>query len=318
MKAAVIRDFREGPRYETTYAAPAPDAGGVPVEVLAAALSPRVRSGASGQHYTSRGELPLVPGLDGVGRLADGRRVYFVAADERLGTMAERTLAEPRLLVPLPDQLSATAVAALMLPAISSWVALTKRIPLLPGQRVLVLGATGASGLLAVQVAKRLGAGEVIAVGRDAAALERAQQRGADRVVRLTGADEDGEAIAAAASEVDVVLDYVWGTVTTALMPIMCLRREAETRALHWIHIGAMAGDEISLSSALLRKRNLHILGSGQGAASTADMFATVPAIVSAFAEGHLDVDLRTAPLAEVERWWSAPLASGERLVFVP
>ncbi len=316
MKAAVIRDFRQGPRYDAIEL-PA-QAEGVPVAVLAAALSPRVRSGASGQHYTSSGALPLVPGIDGVGRLADGRRVYFLAANDAFGTMAERTLAEPRLMVPLPDDVSATAVAALMLPAISSWVALTKRVALQAGQRVLVLGATGTSGQLAVQIAKELGAGHVVAAGRDAAALERVAARGADRIVRLTGTPEDGAAVAEAASEVDVVLDYLWGTVTSAVLPMLCRRRRAEERALHWVLIGSAAGDEIALSSVLLRKRNLHVLGSGQGATSTADMFGTAPAIVSAFAAGKLDVAARVVPLAEVAAQWSAASASGERVVFVP
>ncbi len=316
MKAAVIRDFAHAPRYES-FAAPASE-GGVRVEVLAAALSPRVRSGASGRHYTSSGALPLVPGIDGVGRLEDGRRVYFLAASDTLGTMAEATLAEPRLMVPLPDEVSAAAIAALMLPAISSWVALTRRVALAAGQSVLVLGATGTSGQLAVQVAKQLGAGHVVAVGRDAAALERARARGADRVVRLTGAGQDADAVAEAASEVDVVLDYLWGPVTSALMPSLCRRRVVEDRPIHWILIGSAAGDEIALSSVLLRKRNLHVLGSGQGATSTADMFATAPAIVSAFAAGKLEVDARQVALADVEKWWASKLESGERIVFVP
>jgi NADPH:quinone reductase-like Zn-dependent oxidoreductase len=288
------------------------------VDVLAAALSPRVRSAASGRHYTSRGVLPLVPGLDGVGRLADGRRVYFVAARDTRGPMAEQALAARELTVPIPETVSAAEVAALMLPAISSWVALTLRAPLARGQSVLVLGATGTSGQLAVEVAKELGAGHVVAAGRDAAALGRVRARGADRIVRLTGGEEDGATVARAASEVDVVLDYLWGAVTTALMPAICRERAAETRPLRWVLIGSAAGEEIALPSVLLRKRNLHVLGSGQGATSTAEMFETAPAIVSAFAAGKLHVDAREAPLAEVAAWWSAPLASGERLVFVP
>jgi NADPH:quinone reductase-like Zn-dependent oxidoreductase len=197
MKAAVVHAADQAPRYETF---PIPDsAEGVAVDVLAAALSPRSRAGASGQHYTSRGLLPLVPGIDGVGRLASGERVYFLAADDRLGTMAEKTLADPRLLAPLPDGVDASVIAAAMIPAISSWVALTKRARLERGQSVLVLGATGASGQLAVQIARRLGAGRVVAAGRDPEGLNRARSLGADVVVRLTGTAADGDALAAAA-----------------------------------------------------------------------------------------------------------------------
>jgi NADPH:quinone reductase-like Zn-dependent oxidoreductase len=317
MKAAVVRDFQQGPRYES-FELPSAEGGGVRVDVLAAALSPRVRSGASGRHYTSSGALPLVPGVDGVGRLEDGRRVYFLATSDARGTMAEQTLAEPRLTVPLPALVSSSAIAALMLPAISSWVALTKRVPFQAGQSVLVLGATGTAGQLAVQIAKHLGAGRIVAAGRDGDALERVRVRGADRLVRLTGTKEDGDAVADAASEVDVVLDYLWGTVTTVVMPMLCRKRAAETRPLHWTLIGSAAGEDIELSSVLLRKRNLHLLGSGQGATTTRDMFGTAPDIVSAFAAGKLTIDAREAPLAEVERWWSSRLASGERLVFIP
>lgn len=141
MKAAVVRDFDQGPRYDS-FELPS-NQGDLVVDVLAAALSPRARSGASGTHYASKAALPLVPGIDGVGRLPSGQRVYFLGANDGVGTMAERAVAEPRLTVPLPERVSSSTIAAGMLLAISSWVGLTKRAPLQPGQSVLVLGATG-------------------------------------------------------------------------------------------------------------------------------------------------------------------------------
>jgi NADPH:quinone reductase-like Zn-dependent oxidoreductase len=314
-KAAVVWAVDQAPRYET-FTLPE-NREGVLVDVLASALSPRVRSGASGQHYTSNGVLPLVPGIDGVGRLPDGRRIYFLAADDTIGTMAEKTFADSRLAVPLPEDVSASVIAGAMIPAISSWVALTKRAKLERGQSVFVLGATGTAGQLAVQIAKHLGAGRVVAAGRDQEALGRVRDLGADDIVRLTGTKADGDEVAAAASEVDIVLDYLWGTVTTAIMPALCRRREAESRALSWVLIGSIAGEDISLSSVLLRKRNLHVLGSGQGATSTAEMFSVSPDIVAAFAAGRLQVQIREVPLASVERHWSTNGPSGQRLVFV-
>jgi NADPH:quinone reductase-like Zn-dependent oxidoreductase len=316
MKAAVVRRFDQGPQYDS-FELPA-QGDGVVVEVLAAALSPRVRSAASGAHYTSTGALPLVPGIDGVGRFANGQRAYFLSASDTVGTMAEQALADPRLAVILPASVSSSAIAAGMLPAISSWVALTQRAQLHAGDRVLVLGATGTSGQLAIQIARHLGAAEVIAVGRDAAALQRARALGADQVVPLTGTRADGEAVARVASEVDIVLDYLWGTVASALMPVLCRHRRAESRPLHWVVIGSVAGDEITLSSVLLRKRNLHVLGSGQGATTTAEMFRVAPEIVAAFADRKLQVNLREVPLAEVATAWSAAVDSGERVVFIP
>lgn len=316
MNAAVVRAFDQAPRCEP-FVLPERRQG-VVVDVLATALSPRVRSGASGQHYTSSGAFPRIPGLDGVGRLPDGRRVYFLAADETFGAMAEQTLADPSLITPLPDHVSASAIAAAMIPALSSWVALTKRAALQRGQSVLVLGATGVAGQLAVQIAKHLGAGRVIAAGRNPEALGRLRSRGAKEVVPLHGTKADGDAIAAVASEVDVVLDYLWGTVTTAVLPALCRRREAESRALTWVLIGSAAGDDLSLSSVLLRKRNLHLLGSGQGATSTLEMFSVTPDVIAALAAGALQVQVREAPLADVERRWLDRLPSGERLVFIP
>lgn len=315
MKAAVLRAPDQAPGYESFAL---PEAGeGVVVDVIAAALSPRVRSGASGRHYASSGAFPLVPGIDGVGRLPDGRRIYFLAADDTIGTMAERTLADSRLALPLPDHLGAGLVAAAMIPAISSWVALTKRVQLQPGQEVLVLGASGTAGQLAIQIAKHLGAGRVVAAGRNPQALDRLRALGADDLVRLSGTNRDGDAVAEVASEVDVVLDYLWGTVTSDIMPALCRHRRAESRALHWVLIGSVAGEHISLSSVLLRKRNLHLLGSGQGATSTIDMFSVAPDVISALAAGALQVQVREVPLADIAHHWSAQLPSGERLVFV-
>jgi NADPH:quinone reductase-like Zn-dependent oxidoreductase len=308
MRAAIVRSFEQAPQFD---AIELPAGEGVVVDVLAAALSPRARSGAAGAHYASSSELPLVPGIDGVGRLPNGRRVYFVGANDRFGTMAEQALANSRLAVELPESVSSALIAAGMLPAISSWVALTKRAPIQPGQSVLVLGATGTSGLLAVQIAKLLGAGSVIAVGRNAKSLERAKLLGADQVIGL----DEGEAIARAASEVDIVVDYLWGNVTSQLMPALLKQRKAESRALRWILIGSMAGDEIALSSVLLRKRNLQILGSGQGATTAREMFSIAPDIVAAFAAGTLAVDVLEVPLADVAAYW-APRP--ERVVFIP
>ena len=149
-------------------------------------------------------------------------------------------------------------------------------------------------------------------------ALAKASAFGAARIVQLTGALSDGDAVAEAASEVDIVLDYLWGGVTSALMPAICKRREAESRALRWVLIGAAAGDEVALSSVLLRKRNLQILGSGQGASTTAELFGQAPAIVEAFAAGKLEVNAREVPLADIATAWSAASPSGERIVFVP
>ena len=155
MNAAVVTSFGEPPHYQP-FEVPQPNAADeFIVDVLAAGLHPRVRSGAAGAHYTSSGTLPMIPGIDAVGQRPDGRRIYFVAADDVIGTMADKALASARRSVVLPDDADIAKVAAAMNPAMSSWVALRRRVPIEPGQSVLVLGATGNAGAMAVQVARR-------------------------------------------------------------------------------------------------------------------------------------------------------------------
>jgi hypothetical protein len=174
------RSFQEPPHYQP-FEAPVPSEGEVLADVLAAGLHPRVRTGAAGRHYTSSGTLPMIPGIDGVGRLPDGRPVYFASDDDVMGTMADKALVDPRRSVELPAGVDVAKVAAAMNPAMSSWVALRRRVPLKPGQGVLVLGATGNAGALAVRVARRLGAGRVVGAGRDPGRAIRPGPRGRRR-----------------------------------------------------------------------------------------------------------------------------------------
>jgi NADPH:quinone reductase-like Zn-dependent oxidoreductase len=184
MHAAVVTSFDEPPHYQRAdVPTPGPDHQ-VLVDVLAVGLHPRVRTDAAGRHYTSTGELPMIPGVDGVGRTADGRRVF--SGDELPGSMAEKAVIDVRRTIPLPDDADVEKIAAAMNPAMSSWVALRRRVPIEAGQSVLVLGATGNAGSMAVQVAKRLGAGRVIGAGRDGDRLHALTGIGADDIVQLT------------------------------------------------------------------------------------------------------------------------------------
>ncbi|MFI5067668.1 MAG: hypothetical protein ACHP9Z_27305, partial [Streptosporangiales bacterium] len=140
IQAAVVRSFGHPPRYEPFDLA-APSGGEQAlVDVLAVGLHPRVRAGAAGSHYTSTGKLPMVPGIDGVGRREDGQLVYFVADDELTGPMASRTVIDTRRSVVLPGGADVMKIAAAMNPAMSAWVALRRRVPIEAGQSVLVLG----------------------------------------------------------------------------------------------------------------------------------------------------------------------------------
>lgn len=179
--------------------------------MLAVGLHPRVRSAADGSHYTSDGTLPLIPGIDAVGRTAQGELLYFVASDGALGTMAEQAVVDRRRAVTLPPGTDPVAVAAAMNPGMSSWVALRSRIDFRPGGSVLVMGATGNAGQLAVQIARHLGAARVIGAGRDPRRLDLLKSLGADDVISLDGDESDvADRLGGAAGDVDVVIDYLW------------------------------------------------------------------------------------------------------------
>jgi NADPH:quinone reductase-like Zn-dependent oxidoreductase len=320
MRAAVVRAFDNAPRYEE-FEAPTPSGPGEElVDVLAAGLHPRVRSQADGSHYTSTDELPLIPGIDGVGRRADGSLVYFILPDTTFGSMAEQAVIDVRRSIPLPADVDPIVLAAAMNPAMSSWVALQKRVTFTPGQSVFILGGTGSAGQLAIQIAKHLGAGDVIAAGRGQAKLAALGDLGADATIDLS-ADPGTVAaeIGAKAANVDGVLDYLWGApAESAIMP-MLLAREDRARLLSWVQIGSIAGADIALPSAALRQANIHFLGSGQGSVSARGILETLPSLVEEIGRGTFSIDAVARPLADVERIWAETLGRAtERVVLTP
>jgi NADPH:quinone reductase-like Zn-dependent oxidoreductase len=319
MNAAVVTSFDEPPHYQR-FDVPQPGTDDeIVVDVLAVGLHPRTRSGAAGAHYTSSRTLPMIPGIDGVGRRPDGKRIYFVASDDVIGTMAENAVADVRRAIELPDDVDVAKVAAAMNPAMSAWVALRHRVPIQAGQSVLVLGATGNAGTMAVQVAKRLGAGRVVGAGRDPDRLRALISVGADDVVQLS---DDGEAttsaLAAVAAEVDIVIDYLWGLPAQQAMVALLSARADRSRAMDWIQIGAVAGPTIELPSVALRSANLRLQGNGQGAVSMKVYLAELPSLVDEIDAGTIAVKANPQPLADVEEIWLRPDVPGERTVLVP
>ncbi len=318
MKAAVVTDFDAPPSYGEFPVPAARTADEAVVEVVAAGLHPRVRSQANGSHYTSTDELPLVPGIDGVGRMADGSLRYFILPDTNLGSMAEQTLVDLRRSVPLPVGTDAVRVAAAMNPTMSSWLALRRRIQFRAGQQVLVLGATGNAGRMAVQVARHLGAKTVVAAGRRPERLAELPELGASAVVSLNGEpDHVAAQLGAATGQVDVVIDYLWGTPAAAAMRAVLTHRTDDERPLSWIQIGSVAGPEAPILSAALRAFPLQIVGSGQGSVSTSDILAELPELAAQINAGTFRVDARAVPLSGVEGAW-ADTGSDQRIVITP
>jgi NADPH:quinone reductase-like Zn-dependent oxidoreductase len=261
----------------------------------------------------------MVPGIDGVGRLPEGGLVYFVSPDDVWGSMADRAVVDRRRMVPLPADVDVARVAAGMNPAMSAWVALRRRVPLQPGQSVLVLGATGNAGGMAVQVARHLGAARVVGAGRNPDRLAQLAVLGADEVVALVDdAAATAERLAEAAAEVDVVIDYLWGAPATgAIMAILAARAD-RSRALDWIQIGAMAGPTIELPSVALRSANFRLQGNGQGAVSPRAYLAELPSLVEEIGKGTFRIDVRAVPLSDVESVWVDSESPGVRTVLVP
>ncbi len=320
MKAAVVHAFDAPPRY-TTFADPVAAEGEQLVTVTAAGLHPIVKALANGSHYGSTEELPFIPGVDGVGRLENGSRVLFGSARAPYGTFAERALAANWMCIPLPEGLDDATAAGIANPGMSSWVALTERAKFVAGEAVLILGATGVAGRLAVQIAKRRGARRVIATGRNPEALETLKELGADAVISL---DQKHDAVVAAfrgefAGEgVDVVLDYLWGQPAECALEAISQRglRKASSR-VRFIQIGASAGLTINLNAAALRSSGLELLGSGFGSASLSQILVALDEFLKAAATKAFQFKVRTAALSEIEALWNRP-EQGTRLVFQP
>jgi NADPH:quinone reductase-like Zn-dependent oxidoreductase len=166
MKAALVTEKGKTPIY-ADFKEPTPSQGESKISVTASALSQLTKGRASGSHYSASGQFPLIAGVDGVGRTESGQRVYFVLPTSPFGAMAEKTVVKTAQCVALPDGLDDITAAAIANPGMSSWAAFTERARLVAGETVLINGATGVAGRLAIQIAKHLGARKVIATGRN-------------------------------------------------------------------------------------------------------------------------------------------------------
>ena len=317
MNAAVVESAQSAPQYKP-FDDPVPQPGEFLVHVLAVGLHPVVKARARGSHYTSGGQYPLIPGIDGVGRLDDGRRVFFAAARPLFGTFAELSVTRAQTVFPIADSIPDATAAALGNPAMSSWGALTYRAKFQPGQSVLILGATGVAGQLAVQIAKRRGAKRVIACGRNPEALEKTKSLGADATISL-GLPHD-ELVTALRTEIntgiDVVLDYVWGPPAEATLEAIA-RRDNATSLLRYVQIGQMAGRTIPLDGALLRSNAVELVGSGFGSVALSDLLTSIADFFAEAARAPFEIAIRALPLREITSAWDQP-EGDTRFVFIP
>jgi len=316
MKAAVVNGAGKAPVYGD-FMEPSAQPGKMLVNVTASALSRVTKSRASGAHYSSSGQFPFVAGVDGVGRLHDGRRVLFLLPDAPFGAMAERTVVAASRCVPVPDDVDDVTAAAIANPGLSSWAALRERARLLPGENVLVNGATGTSGRLAVQIAKHLGARKVVATGRNAADLAELKSLGADETLLLTLPPEDLEAalIDHFQKGIDVVVDYLWGTSAEAII-VAAAKGGKDAVPVRFVEVGSASGSEITLPSAALRSSALMLMGSGVGSIGVDGLVKVVDEVLRAVVPAKLQIQTKAVPLTEIERLWNED-SGKSRLVFM-
>jgi NADPH:quinone reductase-like Zn-dependent oxidoreductase len=319
MKAAVLHSLGEAPRFED-FPNPSPGKDEVIIKVRAASLTNVSRSRARGSHYDSYKQLPAVCGIDGVGLLDDGTRVFGAGCRPPYGMMAEYAAVPFHL--PVPDGIDDITAAALPNPALSSWLPLVWRAQLKPGETVLILGATGVAGKLAIEVAKHLGAGRVVAAGRNEQILKTLGGLGADATISLDKPDQElHEAFVAEVNRknFDVILDYVWGHPAEVLLGALTGHDlTAEPTRIRYVSIGAMAGPTAGVPSEALRSSGLELYGAGGGSVSYQAIFDAFPHMWSAASSGKLHIDAEPVPLADIEKAWQRQNTNGHRLVIVP
>lgn len=284
--------------------------GQVLINVSATALSRVSKFRSMGMHYSSEINFPIVAGIDGVGTLEDGTRVYFALPKAPYGSLSGQTIVNKKLTVRLPDGIDDLTAAAIANPAMSSWAALVFRAGFKSGQTVLINGATGVSGSLAVQIARGLGAKKIIVTGRNETKL---QALDTDEVIAFDMTVDNGQKMfendlmPVIAEGVDVILDYLWGNSAFAIMS--ALAKTNTDRATRFVSIGTSSGQEsINLPSSILRSSTIELVGSGDKSVSKADMLSAVKSVFEMAAEGKIKIATKEYALDDIEEAWKAPL----------
>jgi NADPH2:quinone reductase len=319
MKAAVLHEVGGVPRYED-FPDPMAGDGEVIIDVKAVAVENVDKMVAAGTHYASKrfiAELPAIPAFDGIGTLPDGTLVGFGNPRPPYGALAERTVVAANAYVPVPEGVD-PAVATVLGTAITG-MSIQTAAGFTPGETVLVQGATGVAGRLAVKVARLLGAGRIVATGRDDDQLREVRALGADTVINTAVPDD---ALARAFTDAkgdgyDVVLDYLWGRPTEILLRSLVPESFAFPRPTRVIQVGESAGTELTLAAGSLRTSGVEIYGVARGL-SPETMGEAYGRIVQWAQSGELTFDVEKVPLSDIEAAWQRTDLRGRRLVVVP
>ena len=307
MRAAVLHEYGSVPE-PGEFREPE---GATVIEVAAAGLNPIDLRTATG--VLGRGEVPHVAGKEGIGRMPDGRRVYFDQPVAPFGAFAERSAVAPGEVIEVPDGVDDGHALCYGIAGLAAWLSLEHHAQVREGERVLILGASGVVGLIGVQAAKLLGAGRVVAAARSEDGLRRAQERGADATVRLDDGDDLATAFQdAAGGPVDVVLDPLWGAPAAAAVDALGFRGRL-------VQMGQSAGAEATLSSAKIRFKEAAILGPTNFAAPCRVRAKALQRMWRHAAAGELLADYETVALGDVPDAWRRQAESPNvKLVLVP
>ena len=320
MKAAVVFHPGDMPKYADFAAPKVQNENELLITVKASAIKNLDKMRASGKHYSTQNEAwaAKVVGGDGVGLLEDGTRVYGIGVG---GMIAEKAILQKNRIVKLPEHLDNATAAALPNAVMGSAMALRFRGNLQKGETVLINGATGVTGKIAVQLAKYYGAKKVIVTGRNQQSLEALLLLGADEIISLSQDDAAFVSKIKAVHQqnaIAVVVDYLWGPSAELILSALKGNGGFSNRT-RYITVGGITGDTITLSSSILRGTDIQISGSGLGSWTPEEMKLLISEILpEAFqlaADGKLKIETVTVCLAEIEQAWQAKIDSGMRLV---
>ena len=285
--------------------------GGGAIEILAVALNPVDLAVAAGRFYGGHPPLPYVPGCEAVGR-RDGERLYLFGegwGTGRDGLLVERVDFPPSLAVPVPDGLDDAVAPACGIAGIAGWLPVAKLAPVRSDDRVLVLGATGTVGSVALQAARLLGAERVVAAGRDQRRLRRALELGADAAVPLEGDDLPERLREACGGEgPTLVVDPLWGEPVSAAA-------EAAAPGARIVHVGQSAGPQATFASAAVRGKRLSILGHSNFALSPDERQQAYLEVAAHVAAGRITIEVERFSLDEVTAAWVAQGRGGKAVV---
>ena len=322
MKAAVVYKKGELPKYADFATPIASNENEVLVSIEAVAITNLDKGIASGKHYSSENEIQngFVIGSDGIGLLENGTRVYVRGIS---GTIAEKAIVEKNRMIVIPNELDSATAAAMPNAVAGSAMALRFRAGIKPEETVLINGATGFTGQMAVQIAKYYGAKKIIVTGRNEKTLQSLLELGADEIISLK---QDDESFISQLKKIhqntpiDIVLDYLWGHSAELILSILKGNGNF-TNKTRYVSIGSMSGDTIQLSAQILRSADLQLSGSGLGSWTKEEvklLFSEIlPEMFLLAAQNKLKVNIEKVNLIDIEQKWNTEVPDGKRLVVI-